>query len=183
MLDDMGWCRDPAPRLPRMAPAVADAILSRAAALGMRSSVHAPNLADARAAVAGGATLLAHGVLDRFDEATIARMKSRPVYYVPTMDVFEFLADTRAFVDGVLARPRRHATRRPARRKRSPATGRRSTPTATGAGIPTSRTSGASSRSSARTCDDCTPPESRSRSAPTCGLSRAWARRSSSTCS
>ncbi len=105
MLDDMGWCRDPAPRLPRMAPAVADAILSRAAALGMRSSVHAPNLADARAAVAGGATLLAHGVLDRFDEATIARMKSRPVYYVPTMDIFEFLADTRTFVDGVLGDP------------------------------------------------------------------------------
>jgi imidazolonepropionase-like amidohydrolase len=105
MLDDMGWCRDPAPRLPRMAPAVADAILSRSGALGMRSSVHAPNLADARASVAGGATLLAHGVLDRFDEATIARMKSRPVYYVPTMDVFEFLADARTFVDGVLADP------------------------------------------------------------------------------
>ncbi|HZI67357.1 MAG TPA: amidohydrolase family protein [Thermoanaerobaculia bacterium] len=105
MLDDMGWCRDPTPRLPRMTPAVADAILSRSAALGMRASVHAPNLADARAAVAGGATLLAHGVLDRFDEPTVARMKSRPVYYVPTMDVFEFLADTRAFVDAVLRDP------------------------------------------------------------------------------
>lgn len=105
MLDDMGWCRDPAPRLPRMAPAVADALLSESAALGMRSSVHAPNLTDALAAIAGGATLLAHGVLDRFDEPTVARMKSRPVYYVPTMDVFEFLADTRAFVDGVLGDP------------------------------------------------------------------------------
>jgi imidazolonepropionase-like amidohydrolase len=105
MFDDMGWCRDPAPRLPRMAPAVADALLSEAATLGMRSSVHAPNLADARAAIDGGASLLAHGVLERFDEPTVARMKSRTVYYVPTMDVFEFLADTRAFVDGVLADP------------------------------------------------------------------------------
>ena len=103
MRDDMAWCRDP--RLPRIAPAVADALLSEAAALGMRASVHAPNLADARSAIAAGATLLAHGVLDSFDEKTVARMKSRPVYYVPTMDVFEFLADTRGFVDGVLADP------------------------------------------------------------------------------
>ena len=105
MRDDMAWCRDPTPRLPRIAAAVADALLSEAAALGMRASVHAPNLADARSAIAAGATLLAHGVLDSFDEKTVARMKSRPVYYVPTMDVFEFLADTRGFVDGVLADP------------------------------------------------------------------------------
>ena len=105
MRDDMAWCRDPAPRLPRISPAVADALLSEAAALDMRASVHAPNLADARSAIAAGATLLAHGVLDRFDEATVAKMKSRPVFYVPTMDVFEFLADTRRFVDAVLADP------------------------------------------------------------------------------
>jgi imidazolonepropionase-like amidohydrolase len=105
MLDDMGWCRDPIPRLSRMAPAVASALLSTASALGMRASVHAPKLADARAAIAGGATLLAHGVLDRLDRPTVEKMKSRPVYYVPTMDVFEFLADTRAFVDGVLKDP------------------------------------------------------------------------------
>jgi imidazolonepropionase-like amidohydrolase len=105
MLDDMGWCRDPAPRLPRMTPAVANALLSTASALGMRASVHAPNLADARAAIAAGATLLAHGVLERLDRATVEKMKTRPVYYVPTMDVFEFLADTRAFVDGVLKDP------------------------------------------------------------------------------
>jgi imidazolonepropionase-like amidohydrolase len=29
-------------------------------------------------------------------------MKKRNVFYIPTMDVFEFLADTRAFVDSVL---------------------------------------------------------------------------------
>jgi imidazolonepropionase-like amidohydrolase len=105
MLDDMGWCRDPSPRLPRMAAGIAEALLSEAARLGLRSSVHAPNLVDARAAVAGGATLLAHGVLDRFDPSTVAVMKSRPVFYVPTMDVFEFLADTRAFVDDVFRDP------------------------------------------------------------------------------
>jgi hypothetical protein len=44
-------------------------------------------------------------VLDPFDDAAIAVMKTRPVFYVPTMDIFEFLADTRAFVDRVLADP------------------------------------------------------------------------------
>jgi hypothetical protein len=41
-------------------------------------------------------------VLDPLDDETIAVMKSRPVFYIPTMDVFEFLADTRGFVDRVL---------------------------------------------------------------------------------
>ena len=72
----------------------------------MRSSVHAPNLAGAKEAIAGGATALAHGVLDVFDAGTIALMKSRPVFYIPTMDIFEFLADTRGFVDGVFSDPR-----------------------------------------------------------------------------
>ena len=32
-------------------------------------------------------------------------MKSRPVFYVPTMDIFEFLADTRGFLDSVFSDP------------------------------------------------------------------------------
>ena len=71
----------------------------------MRASVHAPNLADAKTAISAGATALAHGVLDPFDDATIATMKSRPVFYIPTMDIFEFLADTRSFLDVVLSDP------------------------------------------------------------------------------
>ena len=105
MLDDMGWCRDPIPRLPRMSAPVAAALLGEAGKLGLRASVHAPNLADAKEAISGGATALAHGVLDPIDDATVAVMKQRPVYYVPTLDIFEFLADTRAFVDRVLSDP------------------------------------------------------------------------------
>jgi imidazolonepropionase-like amidohydrolase len=105
MLDDMGWCRDPKPRLPGMAAPVAAALLSEAAKLGLRATVHAPNLSDAKEAIAGGATALAHGVLDPIDDATIAVMKKRPVFYIPTMDMFEFLADTRAFVDRVFSDP------------------------------------------------------------------------------
>lgn len=105
MLDDMAWCRDPKRRLARMTPPVAAALLSEAARLGLRSTVHAPALSDAKEAIAGGATALAHGVLDPLDDATITLMKKRPVFYIPTMDVFEFLADTRSFVDRVLSDP------------------------------------------------------------------------------
>jgi len=103
MLDDMAWCRKTA--LPRMRKDVAAAILEEARRQGLRATVHAPNLTEAREAIAAGATALAHGVLDPFDEGTIAVMKARQVFYIPTMDVFEFLADARSFVDTVLFDP------------------------------------------------------------------------------
>jgi imidazolonepropionase-like amidohydrolase len=106
MLDDMGWCRDPLPRLPRMTPEVAKALIEEARRAGLRVIVHAPNVADAKEAVTRGATSLAHGVLDPFDEWTLGVMKARPVFYIPTMDIFEFLADSRTFVEGVLSDPR-----------------------------------------------------------------------------
>jgi imidazolonepropionase-like amidohydrolase len=105
MLDDMAWCRAPRPALPRMAPEIAKALIEEARSSGLRASVHAPNLADAKEAIADGATALAHGVLEPLDEKTIAVMTSRPVFYIPTMDIFEFLGDTHAFVDSVLADP------------------------------------------------------------------------------
>jgi imidazolonepropionase-like amidohydrolase len=101
MLDDMAWCRAPKATLPRMKPEVAKALIDEARRQGLRAIVHAPNLADAKEAIADGATALAHGVLEPLDASTIAAMKKRPVFYVPTMDIFEFLADTRAFVDRV----------------------------------------------------------------------------------
>ncbi len=106
MLDDMGWCRDPLPRFPRMTPDVAGALIGEARKGGLRVSVHAPNLADAKEAITRGATALAHGVLDPIDEWTLGVMKSRPVFYIPTMDIFEFLADTKVFIEGVLSDPR-----------------------------------------------------------------------------
>jgi imidazolonepropionase-like amidohydrolase len=106
MYDDMAWCRAPRPTLPHMSAEIAKALISEARKQGLRAIVHAPELVDARAVIADGATALAHGVLDRLDEKTIATMKKRPVFYIPTMDIFEFLADTRAFVDSVLSDPR-----------------------------------------------------------------------------
>jgi imidazolonepropionase-like amidohydrolase len=101
MLDDMAWCRAPKAALPRMKPEVAKALIDEARREGLRAIVHAPNLADAKEAIADGATALAHGVVEEIDAGTIAAMKNRRVFYVPTMDIFEFLADTRAFVDRV----------------------------------------------------------------------------------
>ena len=105
MLDDMAWCRAPKAALPKLAPSVLEALIAGGRDEGLRVTVHAPELVDARAAIAAGATALAHGVLDSIDEATLATMKSRPVFYIPTMDVFEFLADTASFVESVLADP------------------------------------------------------------------------------
>ena len=105
MLDDMAWCRAPLTALPKTPPAVLEALLAEAKAQGLRSIVHAPNLEDAKAAVEGGATALAHGVLEPLDAATVAAMKARPVSYVPTMDIFEFLADTQVFLERTLAEP------------------------------------------------------------------------------
>ena len=105
MLDDMAWCRAPKSPVAKLPPSVVEALTSEARSQGLRATVHAPNLVDAKAAIAAGATALAHGVLDPIDDATLAAMKSRPVFYIPTMDVFEFLADARSFVDGVLADP------------------------------------------------------------------------------
>jgi imidazolonepropionase-like amidohydrolase len=106
MLDDMAWCRAPKPTLPRMKADVAEALIAEARREGLRATAHAPNFADAKEAIADGATALAHGVLDPIDAATIGAMKNGPVFYIPTMDIFEFLADTRGFVDSVLADPR-----------------------------------------------------------------------------
>ena len=105
MLDDMAWCRAPLAPFRKVSPEVVEALIGEARRSGMRAIVHAPNLADAKAAIAAGATALAHGVLDPIDDATLASMKSRSVDYVPTMDIFEFLADTGPFVGGVLSDP------------------------------------------------------------------------------
>ena len=105
MLDDMAWCRAPKPPLPKLAPEVARALAAEGRRQGLRVIVHAPELADALEAIEAQATALAHGVLEPIDDSTIARMRRRPVTYIPTMGVFEFLADTHGFMDGVLADP------------------------------------------------------------------------------
>jgi imidazolonepropionase-like amidohydrolase len=122
MLDDMDWCRAPRPALVRMAPDVAKSLVEEGRGLGLRVTVHAPDLAEAKEAISDGATALAHGVLEPIDPQTVAVMKKRPVFYIPTMDIFEFLADTRAFVEDVFSDPAaiRGLSRETVSRYRSP---------------------------------------------------------------
>ena len=160
----------------RCRPAVAEALIGEARARGLRAIVHAPNLADAKAAIAAGATALAHGVLDPIDDATIAVMKSRPGL---------LRAD-----DGRLRVPRRHARASSTAWSRIPSprgaclrrswrnTGPTPTRRGTASGFRTSRTCGAACPSCARTSGGSTPPACRWRSAPTCGRSPASASRS-----
>src|SRR5262249_18723835 len=79
MLDDMAWCRAPRPILPKMTPSVARALIAEARKQGLRATVHAPGLADAKEAILDGATALAHGVLDPIDPRTLSVMKARTV--------------------------------------------------------------------------------------------------------
>jgi len=105
MLDDMAWCRAPKPPLPKVSQPVLEALLGEARDLGLLAIVHAPNLVDAKAALAAGATALAHGVLDPLDDDTLGELHRSPRAYVPTMDIFEFLADPRGDLDRVLGPP------------------------------------------------------------------------------
>ncbi len=104
MDDDMGWCRDPLPRLPKIPADVRAALIAEARRIGLRVSVHAPDLADAADAVADGATVLAHGIVDApVPDDLAVRMRQARVFYVPTLDIFDFLADPRGFVARVLS--------------------------------------------------------------------------------
>ncbi|HKD11406.1 MAG TPA: amidohydrolase family protein [Thermoanaerobaculia bacterium] len=106
MLDDMSWCRTPKPALPRLPAPTARALIEEARRLGLRASVHAPQLSDAVEAIGDGCTALAHGVLEPIPAQVVEVMRTRPVYYIPTLGIFELLADPRAFMDRVLADPR-----------------------------------------------------------------------------
>ncbi len=103
MVDDMGWCRDPLPRLRKMDAGVMNALLDEAKKLRMAAEVHSPTAADAATAVTGGATALVHGVLDeRVDAPFIESLLSGEVFYMPTFCLFHFLAGADSFISRAL---------------------------------------------------------------------------------
>jgi imidazolonepropionase-like amidohydrolase len=104
MDDDMGWCRDPLPKLAQMSRDVLGALISEARSQGMRVTVHAPQRRDAVESVALGASVLAHGILDDPVTAEDAEaMKRAHLFFVPTLDIFDFLADARGFMERALS--------------------------------------------------------------------------------
>ena len=95
MLDDMAWCRAPKPPLPKVSQPVLEALLGEARDLGLRAIVHAPNLEDAKAALPPGRRRSLTASSIRSTTPRSPTMGRRHVAYVPTMDIFEFLADPR----------------------------------------------------------------------------------------
>jgi imidazolonepropionase-like amidohydrolase len=79
-LDSMGGA------VPAMSPEVYRVAIGRAHERGLRVAVHIHDLADAKAAVAAGADIIAHGVRDRpVDAEFIDALKAKGVWYVATL--------------------------------------------------------------------------------------------------
>ncbi|MGU3539715.1 amidohydrolase family protein [Methylobacterium sp. A54F] len=74
----------------KMPPAVYAAVIEEAHAQGLRVAAHVHDLEDARAIVAAGADMLAHGVRDRpVDADFVALLKERGTWYVATLALDE----------------------------------------------------------------------------------------------
>jgi imidazolonepropionase-like amidohydrolase len=114
MYDDMGWCRDPLPKLQQMTPEIMAALLQEAVNQDLFAEIHVPQLKDLRdvfgvraryiEGVEGGAIYYAsfacaHGVID---DTLPGSYPWEVISYVPTFCVFEFLADTRRFMKDAL---------------------------------------------------------------------------------
>ncbi|MCE2564909.1 amidohydrolase family protein [Komagataeibacter sp. FNDCF1] len=76
--------------LPKMRPEIYRAAIAQAHLRGKRVAAHIHDLADARALVAGGVDILAHGVRDRpVDAALISAMTQQRTGYIATLDLDE----------------------------------------------------------------------------------------------
>ncbi len=104
MYDNMDWCRDPLPPFSQMQQNVMNALIREARAQGMFTEVHAPKLRDAVQAIDAGVSAFAHGILDHeLDEFFMQAIEGKKVFYVPTMCLYEFLADVSGFMQHALA--------------------------------------------------------------------------------
>ena len=90
-------------KLPKMKPDIYQAVIDESHKQGLRVAAHIHDLEDAKAVVAAGVDILAHGVRDQpVDEAFVNAMKERGVWYVPTLELDEatvLYADQPQFVD------------------------------------------------------------------------------------
>jgi imidazolonepropionase-like amidohydrolase len=81
------WVDDIQGTLPvKMSPEIYGAAIVEAHRLGLRTASHIYDLSDAKSLVQRGVDIIAHGVRDQpVDADFIAAMKSRPVWYIPTI--------------------------------------------------------------------------------------------------
>ncbi len=94
--DDLAWASKRT--LPLMASDVLQAVVEEAHRQGLRAYVHAPQLQRAKEALRAGVDGLMHGIIDEpIDQDFIALMKKNSAVYVPTLGLFEDVADVGAF--------------------------------------------------------------------------------------
>ena len=94
--DDLAWASKRTFQL--MAMDVLQAIVDEAHRVGLRAYVHAPQLARAKEALRTGVDGLLHGIIDEpIDQDFIGLMKKNSAVYVPTLGMFEDVADVTAF--------------------------------------------------------------------------------------
>ena len=94
--DDMTWASRQS--MPLMATDVLEAVVVEAHRLQLKVYVHAPQLARAKEALRAGVDGLLHGIIDEpIDQEFISLMKKNGGPYVPTLGMFEDVADVSAF--------------------------------------------------------------------------------------
>lgn len=83
------WLDDFGGSLPvKMHPSIYQAAIDEAHKQGLRVAVHVHDLEDARAVVAAGADIIAHGVRDRpVDDSFVTLLKARGVWYIATLSL------------------------------------------------------------------------------------------------
>jgi imidazolonepropionase-like amidohydrolase len=90
--DDLSWCSSF--RLPLMKLEVMTALVKEAHNQGLRVFVHAPMLDPAKEALRAGVDGLLHGIIDKeIDAEFIDLMKRNRAFYVPTLSLYEDVAD------------------------------------------------------------------------------------------
>jgi len=94
--DDLTWASTRA--MPLMPAEVLQALVDEAHRLQLKVYVHAPQLARAREALRAGVDGLLHGIVDEpIDQDFMALLKKNGAPYVPTLGMFEDVADVTAF--------------------------------------------------------------------------------------
>ena len=94
--DDLTWASTRA--MPLMPAEVLQALVDEAHRLQLKVYVHAPQLARAREALRAGVDGLLHGIVDEpIDQDFMALLKKNGAPYVPTLGMFEDVADVSAF--------------------------------------------------------------------------------------
>ena len=96
MRDDLTWASTRT--MQPMPLDVMQAAVDEAHRLGLKVYVHAPRLARAKEALRAGVDGLLHGIIDApIDQEFISLMKKNGAVYVPTLGMFEDVADVTAF--------------------------------------------------------------------------------------